>query len=713
MRGGLILLICLALLPVAGFAADPAPAKPPFLLTADTVSYDTRLDVVTASGHVEISDDERILLADEISYNVREGIVRANGNVSLLEPNGDVVFAESLELDDRLRTGVIRSIRILLSNNARIAANGGRRFDDGNTELAKVVYSPCKLCQDDPTRPPLWQIKAARVIHDASEEEIRYRDAVLEVFGVPVAYTPYFAHPDPTVKRKSGFLAPSFASTSELGLQAEIPYYFNLAPNRDLTLAPIFTTKERVVMQAEYRALTPAGSYQIDGSGTYVDTNDRAGVTIGDDELRGHVFAKGRFDIDPRWRWGFDVARTTDDTYLRRYNFSDAHTLTSDLFAEWFADRSYLRASTVAFQGLRITDDADLTPYVAPLIEYQFVSEPSLYDSYYTLDLSGVSLQRGEGTDTARLSARGFWNLPYVGPLGDVYTFTTGLTADGYWMHDTGQGGVPPDDTDDGFEGRILPHVGVSWRFPFVRHGIGYRQIVEPIAQVAYAPDDGRADEIPNEDSISVEFDDTNVFEFNRFPGHDRIETGLRVNYGIKTSIYADNGGYGSLLFGHVLRLEDNDDFDPNSGLRQNASDLVAALTLAPVQYLDLVTRIRLDPNDLGIRRQEVYASMGTDDYRLNGSYVFFDKDFTATLPQEREEFYLSGHAALSDAWTLLARARRDLSGGGRWIKAGVGLRYEDECLIFEFAVERDFTRDRDVEPSTNFNLRVVLKQLN
>jgi LPS-assembly protein len=710
MRGVAMLLVCL-LLPLAARAAEPTKtAQQPFLLSADVVTYDTRLEMVTASGHVEISDEERILLADEVSYNVREATVRARGNVSLLEPNGDVVFADTLELDDRLRTGVIRSIRILLSNNARIAANGGRRFENGDSELSKAVYSPCKLCEADPQRPPLWQIKAARVIHDASEKEVRYEDAVLEVFGVPVLYTPYFSHPDPTVKRKSGFLAPSFASSKELGLQVEVPYFFNLAPNRDLTLAPIFTTKERVVMQAEYRALTPAGRYEIAGSGTYVDAPKGTGVNLGQDELRGHVFSKGQFDIDPRWRWGFDVNRTTDDTYLRRYNLSDEHTLTSDLYVERFEGRDYLRASTMAFQGLRLTDDPGLTPYVAPLVEYQAVSEPGIYDSYYSFDLSGVSLQRSEGTDTARLSARGFWNLPFMSPLGDVYTFTTGLIGDGYWMHDTGQGGVPLDNTDDGFEGRVLPQVGLSWRFPFVRHGIGFRQIIEPIAQVAYTPNDGRADKIPNEDSISVEFDDTNVFEFNRFPGHDRIETGLRVNYGFRTSVYADNGSYGSFLFGHVLRLDDENDFDPNSGLRQSASDLVAALTLAPVEYLDLVTRVRVDPNDLDVKRQEVYASVGTDRYRLNGSYVFFDKDLTAAL-QKREEIHLNGHAALSDSWSLLGRARRDLA-RGRWINAGVGLRYENECLIFEFAVERDFAHDRDVEPSTNFNLRVILKQL-
>jgi LPS-assembly protein len=705
------LVLVLALWPAGAFAADPT--KGPFLLNADNVSYDTRLEVVTATGHVEISDEHRILLADEVSYNVREGIVRASGNVSLLEPNGDVIFVEYLELDDSLRTGVIRSIRILLANNARLAANGARRFENGDTEFAKAVYSPCMLCKEAPEKPPLWQIKAARVVHDAEAREVRYKDAVLEVFGVPVAYTPYFSHPDPTVKRRTGFLAPRFGSSDALGFQVETPYYIELGPSRDLTLAPIVTSKERAVMQAEYRALTSTGGYHLEGSGTYVRARDGSNNELDHDEVRGHIFAKGRFDIDEHWRWGFDGNRASDDTYLRRYNFSNTHTLTSDLYVERFERRDYFHASTVAFQGLRASDDLGLTPYVTPLIEYQTMSEPGPLNSYYTLGLSGVSLNRTEGTDTSRMSARGFWNLPYMGPIGDFYTLTAGITGDVYWMGDIGQGGVPLDDTDDGFEARVLPHVGLTWRYPFVRHGTNYRQIVEPIVQVAYAPDDGRADEIPNEDSISVEFDDSNVFELNRFPGYDRIETGLRLNYGIKASMYTGWGGYGSLLLGHVLRGSDNTDFDTNSGLVRETSDLVAALTLSPVEYLDLVTRVRLDPNDLSVRRNEVYASIGDRDYRLTGSYVFFDKDFTAALLEEREEFYVNGQARLAEHWSVIAFGRRDLTSGGRWLSAGGGVRYDDECVFVELGFERDFTGDRDVEPSSKVMVRVVLKQLN
>ncbi len=709
------ILACLVSAPGAAQSSKPGDISPegPFLLSADEVTYDVEKQLVTASGNVEISDRDRVLFADTISYSLPDGIVRASGNISLIEPSGAVIFAEQLELDDTLKTGFISGVRMLMADDSRFAANGARRYANGDTELAKAVYSPCKLCPGHPERAPLWQIKASRVIHDSERKVIKYKNAVLEIFGVPVVYTPYFEHSDPTVKRKSGFLPPRFGTSSELGFKAEIPYFFNIAPNRDLTVAPLFTSEEGVVLAGEYRAMTLRGQYEIAGSGTYVDKRNDLNERQDEMEVRGHLASKGRFDIDDTWRWGFDANRTTDDTYLRRYDISSADTLTSDLFLEGFHGRSYANASAFAFQGLRIDDDAGTTPFVAPLLEYQYVSDPTSYGSRYVIDLNAVSLQRREGTDTARLSVRSNWNLPYTSPIGDVYTLSAGLAGDVYWINDAGQGGALDGPADDGVEGRVMPQLALDWRYPFVRQNDTTRQLIEPVAQLVYSPDVDNSSNIPNEDSISVEFDETNLFSQNRFPGFDRIETGLRLNYGFKASLYGDGGGYTNATIGQVLRLDNNSDFDINSGLSNDSSDIVAAVTIAPNEHIDLVGRIRVDPDDLTVRRNEVYAAFSIDRLQLTGSYVFFDEDLTADLLDQREELFVSGKFEITPNWSFSSQLRRDLSSDGGTINAGAGLRYENECLIFEVAFERDFTRDRDVEPSTNLNFRVVLKTLN
>ena len=106
-----------------------------------------------------------------------------------------------------LAEGFVRDIRVLLTDQSRLAAADAKRVAGNKTTFRRGVFSPCELCEDDPDRAPLWQLKAQRVVHDQEDQTIRYYNAWMEMFGIPVIYTPYLEHPDPTVKRKSGFLS--------------------------------------------------------------------------------------------------------------------------------------------------------------------------------------------------------------------------------------------------------------------------------------------------------------------------------------------------------------------------------------------------------------------------------------------------------------------------------------------------------------------------
>ncbi|SVC65332.1 uncharacterized protein METZ01_LOCUS318186, partial [marine metagenome] len=236
------------------------------LMRADSVTYDEDFGIVTASGHVEISHGENILFADTISYNRRDDIVIATGNVALLSAEDDVVFSNYMELTGDLKSGTIRGIQILFSDGSRAAGVSGRMTGDGRNEIRKAVYSPCELCPENYWKEPLWQIKSFNVIHDKSLKRIFYKDAFLEVFGVPVAYVPFFSHPDPSVVRKTGFLTPSIRSNGVLGLTYEQPFFLNIAPNRDATFAPIISFKEGVVLTGEYREVRKHGKYKLNGS---------------------------------------------------------------------------------------------------------------------------------------------------------------------------------------------------------------------------------------------------------------------------------------------------------------------------------------------------------------------------------------------------------------------------------------------------------------
>ncbi|GAB4356776.1 MAG: LPS assembly protein LptD [Kiloniellaceae bacterium] len=688
----------------------------PALITADQLTYDETNALVIASGNVEVSQAGRVLLADRVTYNINADVVTAEGNVTLVEPSGDTVFADFVELTGDLREGFIRDIRVLLADNTRIAAASGTRTGGNRTEFRKGVFSPCELCRDDPTRPPLWQLKANEVIHDQESHDVIYHDAWLEFFGIPVLYTPYLQHPDPTVDRRSGILAPTVGTSDYLGYAVEVPYFWAIDDTSDLTIAPILSTEQGLNLTGEYRHLFTDGEVRIAGSATVADREERGG-TIAEDRFRGHIDAEGRFDIDRTWRWGFDVNRASDDTYLRAYNFDSSRTLTSEGYLEGLKGRNYAAVRGLGYQGLRASDSNNEFPIVAPLADYNFISEPGvgLPGGHYTIDANLMALSRIEGRDSRRLSVIGGYHLPFAGPIGDIYEVTAQVQADSYWTHGVVEGSnavnpsnAPGSDTT----GRVFPQVAVKWRYPWVRRDGSFQQVIEPIAQAVLAPNGSNPGDIPNEDSLDFEFDDTNIFELNRFPGRDRVDSGTRFDYGIKwTGTFGTEGSAGAFL-GQSYRLTENHDvYSEGSGLEDKFSDLVGRVNLSLIDDLDFLYRFRLDKDDLQAQRSEVELNVGPPALNLSLSYFFINNQSNSDEFGDREEINFGIRSRLNENWSVGFSHRRDLL-EDQALRSAISLGYQDECFLIEGVAERTNYRDRELEADDSVFVRVVFKYL-
>lgn len=696
-------------------ALESLSSDEPALISAEQITYDHELGLVTASGDVEISQGQRVLMADTVSYNLNSNVVTASGNVSLLEPDGNVVFADFVELTDDLREGFIRDIRVLLTDNSRLAAASGVRTGANRTEFRRTVFSPCELCREDPERAPLWQIKAEQVVHDQEERMIRYRNAWMEFFGVPIVYTPYFEHPDPTVERKSGFLAPTVGVNTNLGVTVETPYYWTLSPALDFTFEPIFTTKQNVVLAGEYRQLFTFGEHIIEGSGTIADRENDDG-TISKDVVRGHIDAVGRYDINDRWRAGYNIARSSDDTYLRLYNFSNAAVLTSNAFAEGFDGRSYVALNNYAYQGLRAEDDNDEAPFVAPIFDVNYMSEPGFANSRYGLNFNAMMLNRVEGRDTRRLSLNSDWTVPFMDPIGGLYSFTANLQTDGYYTTNFVPGDPsvdPTGPTESEFAGRFFPQAALNWRYPWMSQTDFVTQVFQPIAQVVVGPNGGNPSDIPNEDSNDFQFDDTNLYALNRFTGLDRVDSGQRIDYGVEWSGDFYNGGNISTFVGQSYRFSgENDEFPTNSGLEENLSDIVGRVSLSPIDYFNVLYRFRLDNTEFTARRNELDANIGPPALNLRLNYLFIDASLEdETEPEDREEINMTLSTRVNENWAFAASALRDLE-ANKMLEASLGVTYSDECIIIETVGGRSFFRDRDLEPDDFVIFRVVFKHL-
>lgn len=676
--------------------SGPAPQRAE--LSADSMTYDQELGVMVAEGNVEIVYGPRSLLADKVTYNQKTDVVTADGNVSMTDDSGEVIFGDKIEITGDLKDGVIYNIGLILEDRSRVAGAGARRSNGVITEVSRAVYSPCNTCEEDPNAAPLWQIKAVRVIHDAENKQVSYHNAWIELFGIPVAYTPYLSHPDPTVKRRSGFLAPSISNSSDLGFQLRAPYFWAIDEHQDATFSPMLTTDGGQGLIAQYRKNFKHGFINTEGS-FVADDPDRG--------WRGYVDLESEYHINKTWRAGLDVEAASDDTYTRRYGFDTDSVLVSRGYVEGFRGQNYQVVNTYAFDDLRENSDSDDSPVVLPMYDFNYTGKRDRLGGFASFDFNALNIARNTGTDTRRLSFRPRWDRPFSGAFGELYNASVSLAADAYHASD-----VERDDGSDfsGASGRLVPRASFSWRLPLIRPGKEFSQTIEPIASIVAAPNGGNSDKIPNEDSQELEFDETNLFQDNRYDGIDRIDSGVRVNYGINWTLNHHTGGYSSAFIGQSYRPRNDSSFANQSGLEDNFTDIVGRVQISPVRYLDLIYRTQFSPDNFSPQRNEVSTTIGAPALSLNADYIFIDQRQNSEF-SGREEINGTLSSQINRNWSAYVRARNDLAASDLR-SLGLGVVYEDECVKFTTQFTRSFFEDRDLKPSDAVTFTLVLKTL-
>ncbi len=681
------------------------------LIQADTVTYDQEKNIIEAAGNVELADKDRILRADTLTYYQDEDRVTIEGNVSILESSGEVIFAKNAELSDEMKNGVVHSFEAVLQENARIVGNRMTRRDGVVNKISKAVYTACDVCNDaGETKTPIWQVKAFRITQDKEKLRVTYRDAFLELFGVPVLYIPYFSHADPSVKRKSGFLFPTIGDSENIGFVYEQPYYFALSPHYDLTVAPMYTSEDGTVLKGEWRQKFRNGEMTLEGSILDAEVRTDNNIKTGDNELRGHLFGTGRFQHNNNWSYGFDVELVNDDTYLRRFSFSNEVDLETRLFALGVDDRNYVYSQAFYFQGLRANDKAGLTPIVLPMVEGRYVYETDGWGRI-NFDASALVLQRTEGADSSRISLGADWERTFTTKRGQVIKPFINVRGDIYHTTDVNPAHLPSLPEDSETIARALPTAGIEWRWPFIKDGGNKHYIIEPIVQAVVSSTGGNDDDIPNEDSQTLEFDTTNLFSPNKYPGYDMWEDGERLNVGVKAGAYWNKGGEISAMLGRSYRFDDDSPFSPETGLADSQSDYVGTVKFAPNKNIDISSRFRLDPDDWSLRRNDIDINAKYWRVIARARYTKSDQIKTSSIKQ-RESVVMFGRLNLTKEWHVNAGLRRDIK-NDLTLTNNFGITYEDECTIFSMNFRRQFYRDRDITPSDSIFFNLILKTLN
>ncbi|HEY3778926.1 MAG TPA: LPS assembly protein LptD [Rhizomicrobium sp.] len=686
------------------------------LLRADRIDYDLNTGAATAVGHVEIDYNGRTLLADRVIDDKKKDVVTATGHVVMMAPNGDVVFAEQVRLTDRMRDGVMQTFSALIGPNGRLAAARASRIGGVRTVARNAAYTPCKICNKPGQRTPDWEVLADQVTYDEVHHRIYYHNAEVKLEGIPVFYTPFFSNADPTVKHETGFLMPDLGSKRTLGYFVRVPYYIALSDSQDITLAPMASTFGGEQLQAEYRQRWNNGGMWLQAS---VADDPHAGATENLDQTYASLFGGGTIPIDSIWDVGYTAQLTSYASYLQRYSISNADRLNNDLYLEALDGRSRFAITGYFFQGLRTTDNNNLFPVVLPLVEYNYVPREQMLGGDFRFDLTTIAISRNLGEDDQRLTGEMRWRFPLVTDDGQLFTLQLDARGDVYHTSDV-NALDPTGLADSQYVKRGAPYAALDWRWPFVSPGtFGMTGlVVEPIAQLIAAPYGDNPAGIPNETGYSVlptgssttdfQLDSANIFDLDRLSSHDLVESGPNANVGVRSQALFPAGSVDFLL-GQAYRLKPDPVFAPDSGFDGKTSDLVSSLVVNFPPNLSLSDRIDVDSSTGTLERNEASVNASYGRSSLQVSYLKLPSEEVTLGLGAREEVKAQMLVGLWGNWLAYAAGQRDLE-SSHMISDEFGFGYDDECLGFSIAYERNFTEFRELPPSTDVIFHFTLK---
>ncbi len=636
------LLPCLLLVSAAGLVCAPAhaqlgghddkdkssTAKPisgnePVTFLADRVTYDKINGIVTAEGHVQAWQNDHYLAADRVTFDRNTNVAAAHGHVVIIEPDGETVFGNYAEVTEGMKNGIITDMRALLADGGKLAANGARRTEGKLNELARGVYTSCNACKRHPLSPPEWQLRANHMTQDLEHKRIEYTDAWLDVYGFPVFWFPYMSNTDPSVKRQSGFLIPSFGAASEhLGAFLITPYYWVLNNQSDITISPEFSSQQGGDITADYRLWLNEGRVDING-----------GIGRDSGTTAGYVFATANVNWDDTWRYGTSINVANSAVFLRDYEITPFtfNYMESSAYIEGFGVGAYTRLEVAGYQGINATVTQSTLPYVLPQYTYSFLSEPDFWGGRFAFDTTDFDVYRELGVDTRRLAAHVAWERPFAGLLGEQYDFTAEVTAAAYNATFLN---TQPDygSAEDSSTWHAQPQVALKINWPFVRDGgaLG-SQLIEPILQLIAGPNTGNSlsAHLPNEDSLDYEFTDSTLFSRNRYGGYDRFDGGLRANFALHGSWTFKGGEVLDALVGAsaIEHIDHNlyPQFQPWNGFPTGShlSDIVGRASFVPNDWVTFNARARVDHSNADIRFADSIVSVGRPILHANFGYLY------------------------------------------------------------------------------------------
>lgn len=657
------------------------------VLVADELIYNQDSELIRAIGSVRIDYGEYQLVANEVEYNQKTGRMRARGQVEMLEPGGNRIFANTLDVTDTFSDGFISALKIETPNNEKITAETAERQNGNVTILRNGTYNDCPQCFSGNRLSPKWKIKVRKIVRNGTSQTIRIEEPTLALFDQPVLRLPSVTLPEPAKKRQSGFLRPTLNYDKDLNFDVSVPYFFAISPHKDATLTAHGYSEKGFMAELEFREKFASGFHTVTAAAAYQTDPDVFGSTTDAAEVeRGLIASKGEFELNDQWKFGWDGMLQSDSNFGNTYSVSSysASRFTNQIYLTGLGKTSFFNMSAYKFD---VQDDAvssiaeDQQGQVYPSIDYSRIF--SLGDQNGELKLTANSqfITRSEEATTSgrtlgmdgengRATAELEWKKQVVADNGLVITPLLAVRGD---YHTFEPDNAPSALTSGSSASRGMATAGLEVKYPILATTSKSTHIFEPVAQIFMRNNEELSGGLPNEDAQSFVFDASNLFERDKYSGFDRIEGGTRANLGLRYSGSYSNGFTTTAIFGQSYHLGGKNSFaqtdltgaGSDSGLETDVSDFVGALSLDTGHGLSLTASGRLDKDNLSLDRSELTAAFSKGDLGLGLTYSYIEAQSGYGSSSDRgEEITTTGSYRFNDNLSVSGNLIYDVDDG-------------------------------------------------
>ena len=689
----------------------------PIVLKANKVDGNQKKNIVNASGDVELRKGENIIFSDKMSYNKNTNFVQASGNVKIIDYEIGNVLADYADVKDDISKGHFDNATLIFNNGAYLKSPSVTKNSKSETVAENGIFSLCpnpEIAKDNQKAEKdigAIVIKSRHTTLDKETNSVKIKGGTLVLNNFPIFYTPVLTVPLPSSKRKTGFLAPSYVSINKLGFGLVVPYYFNIATNKDLTTTLQFHPGGgNILLNNNYRHLLKNGFYQSNLELANNNIGNKSIDSTGDpnrqnDSIRWHLRTEGEFAFSKYAGLNFDIDNVGDRNYLEDYHNMFINNTLSKAGIDYIKERSYYSLETVRIQEIVNDSSKDNAPFALPIINSYIESAAGSFNQRYSLLSNATVITRTDGLQYRRVSLKPQITANY-NLYGNLFEAQANIQSDFYNLENNFKI-LPKDNNFDNNIFNYRPEAKLSWVLPLAKKVKNGSFLLEPMANIVSSSYDKDFNSIPNEDSQNIELTHSNMFVNDRFVGFDRNESGIRINYGFKSALYSNQGDFNFYLMQGYRKWNEKQDVTL-IGFNADQSNIVGRFSYNSKKIFSLAYNFQLNESNYRNDINELNLGFNFNRVKIGSGYILTRQSASNSI--QREQFSINGKANLTSKVSGEFNIIHDLI-SVKTISQTLGLTYNGCCVTYGIYMTK-YSPSDFVEPTTSYSIQFVIKNV-